>query len=130
MITLTVCAPAAGRRHATDLALYLGTSNGGTPEEWVGAFNPTRQDAQGKIWHVLSMPVSEGFIAAHMDALVQVPGLLIWTPGEDAPPVPTTLDNPGAIIAVVGVSGSQAVAAVGLAPVGDEGEEASKQSLM
>ena len=117
MIPLTVCAPAALRQTADALGIQLGTASGGTVEEWVGAFNPTRQDANGGIWHVMSMSVSQAFIEAHISDVAAMPGLLIWTPGEDAGPVPTALDNPAAIIAVIGLSGLEAVAAVGLSVI-------------
>ena len=117
MTPLTVCAPASMRAMADALGIQLGTAAGYAPEEWVGAFNPTMQDATGAIWHLMSMNVSQAFIEAHMGDVAAMPGLLIWTPGEDAGPVPTALDNPASIIAVIGLAGLEVVRAVGLTPI-------------
>jgi len=116
MITLTVASPAAEREHASALGVYLGTQNGWTPEEWIGAFNPTRQDGEGNTWHVMSMQVSEGFVANNIGALSQLPNLVIWLDDPDAEPVqfPTAASDPDKIIALIGPSGIDALVAIGL----------------
>ena len=116
MITLTVASPAAEREHAGALAIYFGTQNGWTPEEWISAFNATRQDGDGNTWHVMSMQVSESFVINNIGALSQLPDLVIWLDDPDAEPVqfPTAASHPDKIIAVIGPSGIDALAAIGL----------------
>lgn len=116
MTTLTVTCPVARRPFGDKLAVGLGTQNGSPAEAWVGAFNPWRVDADGNVWHVMSMEVSYEFIQANAQALGQTPGVRVWQPAPEGnpAPVPTALDHPDQLIAVIGLSGLEALAAIGL----------------
>lgn len=139
-VTLTVACPEADREDATHLAVALGWIEGWRPEEWQGAFSSQFQDAQGNLYRVMSCPVGVSFVAAatvmgpvHRPPedvepyIVDLSGahraqdkLVIWQPATPDPETGETPDNPvpqvGAdkIIAVVGMKGTEALAAMGL----------------
>jgi hypothetical protein len=130
-VPLTVACPEADRDDATHLGVCLGWSEGYTPDEWWGAFSSQYQDAQGNLYRVMSVPVAPGFVAkaapnvpverpeADTENDVNLTGarraqdkLAIWMPTDPPQPVPAA--DPSRIVAVVGLRGVEALAAMGL----------------
>lgn len=131
-LVLTVACPEADRTDATHLAVALGWIEGWTPEEWERAFTSQYQDADGNLYRIMSCPVGETFIqtasgmgpierpqqdvepyrvdltAAHRAQAK----LVSWT-GEGAIPQA----SPETIVAIAGMSGTAALAAMGLGPL-------------
>jgi hypothetical protein len=133
-ITLTVAAPEADRDDATHLAVALGWIEGWTPEEWDHAFTAQYQDAQGNLYRVMSCPVGETFIqtASGMGPIERPPQdvepyrvdltaahraqakLVTWT-HDSVDPIPQA--SPETIVAIAGMKGTEALAAMGLGPL-------------
>lgn len=142
-VTLTVACPEADRDDATHLAVALGWIEGWMPEEWQGAFKAQYQDASGNLYRVMSCPVGVSFVstAASMDEIDRPPAdigeydegtgeygppyvvnltgarraqakQVVWQPSTPSTPVPQAA--PDKIVAVVGMTGRQAMAAMGL----------------
>ena len=131
-ITLTVACPEADRDDANHLAVALGWIEGWQPDEWDHAFTAQYQDAAGNLYRVLSCPVGEDFV---MTAVGMGP---IERPEEDVEPYRVNLTaarraqakllpwagegpipqaSPEAIIAIAGLSGVDALSAMGLRPL-------------
>ena len=133
-VTLTVACPEAYRNDATHLGVCLGWSEGYTPGEWWGAFTAQCQDAQGNLYRVMSTSVRQSFVVkAAPNAPVERPEadtendvnltgarraqdkLVIWMPTDPPQPIPKA--DPSRIVAIVGLSGVEALAALGLTRV-------------
>jgi len=127
---LTVACPEADRDDATNLAVALGWIEGWSPDEWENTFTAQYQDEAGNLYRVMSCPVRETFVAnaAAMGPVerpaedvepyrVNLTGahraqdkLVTWQPGQgDAPKA-----SPSQITAIVGPSGTEALALMGL----------------
>lgn len=130
-LVLTVATPEADREDATHLGVALGWSEGYMPDEWWGAFTSQWQDAQENLYRVMSMPVSQSFVLkaapnneiqrpeADTENEINMTGarraqdkLVIWMPTD--PPQPVPQSDPSRIVAVVGLSGRDSLAAMGL----------------
>ena len=138
-LTLTVATPEASRDDATHMAIVHGWLQGQTHAEWQGAFMSQRQDAEGNLYRVFSMPVADHVIDAmlalldqenlqrppqdepdedgnyviNMAAANRAHDMLrgnVWLAGDT--PVPQV--DPSRLVAVVGLSGLEALAAMGL----------------
>jgi hypothetical protein len=142
-LTLTVVAPEPDRDDATHLAVALGWIEGWSPEEWEHAFTSQYQDAQGNLYRVMSCPVGETFIqtASGMGPIERPPqdvGELDPETGEHGPPYVVNLTaahraqaklvswagegaipqaSPETIVAIAGMKGTEALAAMGLGPL-------------
>ena len=141
MLRLTIATPAAHLDDTRNLAVALGWINGYTPAEWRASFSAQYQDAEGNIFHVSSFEASTDWIAtATTMGLVERPpqdvGKLDPDTGEYGPPYVVNLagahraqdklvtwqpgdgDVPqaalGRIVAIVGPSGREALALMGL----------------
>lgn len=142
-LVLTVACPEADRTDATHLAVALGWIEGWTPEEWERAFTSQYQDADGNLYRIMSCPVGETFIqtasgmgpierpqqdvepyrvdltAAHRAQAK----LVSWMPATpdpetgEMPPNPVPQASPETIVAIAGMSGTAALAAMGLGPL-------------
>lgn len=128
-VVLTVACPEADRDDATNLGVALGWIEGWSPEEWTGCFTAQYQDAQSNLYRVMSMPVGATFIAnAVAMGPVERPAqdvepyvvnltaarraqakLVTWSGTGDVPQVGTDK-----IVAIAGMSGTAALAAMGL----------------
>lgn len=151
-LILTVAAPEASRADATHMAIVHGWLQGQTPEEWQGAFTSQRQDAEGNLYRVFSLPVGQAAIDG-MLSLLQLANLQrppmdtpdedgnylinmaaanrahdmlrgnVWMPATADPETGQMPDNPvpqvtpDRIVAVVGLKGIDALAAMGLQAV-------------
>lgn len=137
-VTLTAACPEADRDDASHLAVCLGWQEGWQPDEWEMAFSAQYQDGQGNLFRVMSCRVGVSFVAA---ASVMGPvgrpaedvepyrvnltaarraqdKLVMWQPTDPLQPVPTAATD--RIVAVVGMSGVDALAAMGLLPLASE----------
>ena len=131
-VTLTVACSEADRDDANHLAVALGWIEGWTPEEWQHAFTAQYQDAAGNFYRVMSCPVGENFV---MTAVNMGP---IERPAQDVEPYRVNLTSarraqaklaawsgegsipqvsPETIVAIAGLSGTDALAAMGLRPL-------------
>jgi hypothetical protein len=131
-VILTVACPEDDRSDANHLAVALGLIEGWTPDEWEYTFTSQFQDAAGNLYRVMSCPVGEGFV------MTAVGMGLIERPAEDVEPyrvnlagarraqaklVPWSGDgpipqaSPETIVAISGLSGTDALAAMGLRPL-------------
>ncbi len=128
-VVLTVACPEADRDDATHLGVALGWIEGWSPEEWTGCFTAQYQDGEGNLYRVMSMPVGVTFIAnaVSMGPVERPPQdvepyvvdltaarraqakLVTWSGTGDVPQV-----GAGKIVAVVGMKGTEALAAMGL----------------
>lgn len=142
--TLTVVCHEDDRSDATHLGVTLGMFEGFRPEEWERAFAPQFRDANGQLYRAMSMPVTPNFVMRAVgmgpverppqdvgdgngeDYIVNLTGarraqakLVIWTPTDPPQPIPQA--DPSRIVAVVGLSGVEALAAMGLQRVEVEG---------
>ena len=125
---LTIATPEAYIDIANHYAMALGysTADGETYR------TPSWQDAQGNLYAVASLPVTEGFIGAATSALTQplwdtdsvvdmvkaaqAQALVsLWVPSEDNPLPPQA--TPNQILAILGMDGLGAVSAMGLTNV-------------
>jgi NADH:ubiquinone oxidoreductase subunit K len=138
-VVLTVSAPEAAIADASHMAVFHGWLQGQTPEEWEGAFSSQWQDAEGNLYRVFSLPVSQA-VAEAMLGLMQLATLErppqdtenrlnmaavnrahdmlrnnVWQAGSDEPAPQAAPDK---IVAVLGLAGLDAVATMGLASVG------------
>jgi len=128
MRRITIACPAAHVDIANHYAMALGYSeaDGETYR------NPSWEDADGNLYAVASLPVSNGFVSAatsqlqrpewdtdeviDMDKAAQAQGLvLLWMPNEDYLYPPQA--NPSQIVAILGIGGQEAISAMGLTPV-------------
>lgn len=142
-VTLTVRCPEADRDDATHLAVALGWIEGWRPEEWQGSFSSQFQDAQGNVYRVMSCPVGVSFVAAATvmgpvqrppedvePYIVSLTGahraqdkMMIWQPATPDPETGETPDSPvpqvgsDKIAAIVGPTGREALALMGLTAV-------------
>lgn len=135
-VTLTCACPEAARDDAAHMAVFHGWMQGQAPQEWQGAFASQWQDTQGNLYRVFSLPVSDA-VGQGLLGLMQLANLerppqdtenLInmaacnrahdmirgnaWA-GEGA--VPQV--SPDKIVAVLGLKGTDALAAMGLTRV-------------
>lgn len=134
-VTLTVACPEADRDDANHLAVCLGWSEGWSPEQWENTFTAQYQDGEGNLYRVMSCEVGVSFVAAATvmgdvqrpaadvePYVVNLTGarraqdkLVTWQPGDgDVPQVASDR-----IVAIVGPSGRDALAMMGLEPVND-----------
>lgn len=141
-LTLTAACPEADRDDATHLAVALGWIEGWAPAEWEHAFTAQYQDAQGHLYRVMSCSVGVSFIqnAVAMGPIERPPQDVepyvvnltgahraqdklkgnVWMPATPDPETGEMPLNPvpqvgaGKIIAVVGMKGTEALAAMGL----------------
>ena len=131
-VILTVACPEADRDDATHLAVALGWIEGWFPEEWEQAFTAQYQDASANLYRVMSCPVGLTFVAAAaaMGPVSRPPQdvepykvnltgarraqdkLVPWQPTDPLQPVPQAATD--RIVAVAGMSGREALAAMGL----------------
>jgi hypothetical protein len=130
-LTLTVACHEADRDDAAHLAVALGWIEGWSPAEWEHAFTVKVYDSDGNEYRVMSCPVVVSFVqqATMMGPIERPPQdvepyivnltgarraqnkLVTWTPeSQDAIPLAT----PTAVTAVAGLSGRDALAAMGL----------------
>lgn len=131
MIRLTVACHIDDLDDAKNFAVCLGWLNGYTPAEWWGTFNAKYLDAQGREWRVLSLEVAPEFIAntvisepverppEDVNNEINLTGaqrvqakLVFWQPTD--PPVDMPAADPSIVIAAGGISGTAALAAMGL----------------
>jgi len=143
---LTIATPIADLSDTRAFAVCVGWINGFRPEEWQGSFAAQWQDDAGNIYHVSSFEASAEWVASAAmmgpvdrppedvgtwdeDAqeygapyVVNLAGarraqdrMVIWQPAEDAPPVPQA--SAGTLVVVVGMSGRDALEAMGLRPL-------------
>jgi len=125
---LTIAVPSAHIDIANHYAMALGYSEA----DGLTYRNPSWEDADGNLYAVASLPVSEVFVGAATSPLVrpewdggevidmtkatQAQGLVVlWTPNENDPYPPQA--NPIQIVATLGMSGREAISAMGLTPV-------------
>lgn len=128
---LTIACPAAHIDIANHYAMTLGHS----AADGLTYRDPSWQDAQGNLYAVASLPVSDGFVTTATSALVrpewdseeiidmtkasQAQALVtLWMPNEDDPYPPQA--NPAQIVAILGMDGSEAIEAMGLVSVPDQ----------
>lgn len=144
-VTLTVACPETERDDATHLAVALGWIEGWTPDEWQHAFTAQYRDEESNLYRVMSCPVRVTFVAnaVAMGAVQRPPQdvepfivdltgarraqekLVMWQRAESDPesgissgnPVPRA--DPTRIVAVAGMKGAEALAAMGLVPTSD-----------
>lgn len=145
-ITLTVACPEADRSDANHLAVALGWIEGWSPDEWQQAFSAQYQDASGNLYRVMSCDVADSFVArAVMMGPIERPPedvepyvvnltgaqraqdkLVTWLPAQPDPETGDVPENPvpaadtTRIVAVVGMKGVDAVAAMGLGPITED----------
>jgi hypothetical protein len=131
-IVLTVACPEADHTDANHLAVALGWIEGWSPDEWEYTFTSQFQDDAGNLYRVMSCPVGEGFA---MSAVGMGP---IERPEEDVEPYrvdlkaarraqakltpwagegPIPQASPETIVAISGLSGTDALTAMGLRPL-------------
>lgn len=129
---LTIACPAAHIDIANHYAMALGYSEA----DGLTYRNPSWQDAQGNLYAVASLPVSDGFVGAATSPLVrpewdgeevidmtkasQAQALVtLWTVADetDAPQA-----NPSQITAILGMGGQAAIEAMGLTAVPQDEE--------
>jgi hypothetical protein len=125
---LTIAVPQAHIDNANHFAMVLGYSEA----DGLTYRNPSWQDAQGNLYALASLPVSDLFVGAATSPLVrpewdteevidmakasQAQALvLIWMPSEETPDAPQA--NPSQIVAILGMDGSGAIKAMGLTAV-------------
>lgn len=144
---LTVATPEASRTDATHMAVLHGWLQGQTPEEWLNAFTAQCQDDLGNLYRVFSMRVSQAAVDG-MLALLEMADLQrppqdepdedgnyvinlaganrahdmlrgnVWTADSETP---TPQVDPSRLVAVVGLSGPDALATMGLKGIEMEG---------
>ena len=122
---LTIAVPSAHIDIANHYAMALGYSEA----DGLTYRKPSWEDADGNLYAVASLPVSDGFVGAATSPLVrpewdgeevidmtkasQAQALvLLWAPNEDDPDAPQA--NPAQIVAVLGMNGQAAIEAMGL----------------
>jgi len=124
---LTIAVPQAHIDNANHLAMVLGYSEA----DGLTYRNPSWQDAQGNLYAVASLPVSDGFIVAAESPVVRpewdTEEVIDMTKAAQAQELVSiwTLDSsetgpkatPDVIKAVLGMGGGAAIEAVGLTPV-------------
>lgn len=137
-VVLTVAAPEAAIGDASHMAVFHGWLQGQTPEEWEGAFSSQWQDDEGNLYRVFSLPVSQA-VAEAMLGLMQLANLErppqdtenrlnmaavnrahdmlrsnVWQAGSGSAAPQVDQDK---IVAVLGLAGLDAVAAMGLTSI-------------
>lgn len=130
---LTIAVPSAHIDIANHLAMALGYSEA----DGLTYRNPSWEDADGNLYSVASLPVSEVFVGAATSPLVrpewdggevidmtkatQSQRLVnLWIPNEEGtlPPKATT----NRITAILGMEGTDAMAAMGLTAINDDNQ--------
>lgn len=128
---LTIAVPQAHIDIANHYAMALGYSEA----DGLTYRNPSWQDAQGNLYALASLPVSDGFVTTATSPLVrhewdseeiidmnkasQAQALVaLWMPNEDDPYSPQA--NPSQIVAILGMDGGEAIEAMGLVSVPDQ----------
>lgn len=130
---LTIAVPQEHIDIANHYAMPLGYSEA----DGLTYRNPSYEDAQGNLYAVASLPVSDGFIVAAESPLVrpewdteevidmtkasQAQDLVVlWMPSEETPDAPHA--SRSKIIAVLGLGGQAAIEAMGLTAVPQDEE--------